>query len=332
MAEAGPGAAVSAPAFRWLPADEGGRWEAFASACAAGPFAGTAWREALAAAGVETAYAVAGLNGEIVAGAIFRRHRRLGLAFLLPPPLTPYQGPWLLPRGVEEGDREARHAEEALGALARGIPLGCDRVQLAFRPDWTDARPFLWEGWASRVRYTYGLDLSKPLDPNKAVVKQVRKAREAGLKVWTSTDWPVLHQLWTASLRHQETSPCFGPDAFAACCARLRAARLLRLWLCGPSEGEAWFANAVIMDGGEAYDWVAGALRDKTQSGGNQLLKVSLCEDLARAGAAAFDLVGGDHPGIAAYKRSLGAEPRLHLEVSKDVTLLGRLAALRERR
>ena len=313
--------------FRWLPSGEHERWSDFALASGAGPFAGPAWLQAMEEAGIETALAVCEREGRIVAGALFRILHRPGLRLLLPAPLAPYQGPWLLPRGVAEPDREERHAAETLRVLARGLAQGFDRIQMILPPEQVDARPFLWEGWDSRARYTCLLDLSKPLDPNRAVVKQVRKAREAGLGVWPSTDWLLLHALWAESLGNQGVALPLGEAAFAACCRRLAGHGLLHLWISGPSEGEAWFANAVLVEGDRAYDWVAGASRDQAPSGGNQLLKTTICEALGSRGVSCFDLVGGDHPGIAAYKRSLGARLQIHVEVSRNVSWKARLLA-----
>lgn len=312
--------------FRWLAASERGRWDAFSAACAAGPFADAAWMDAMAAAGVPLAVAVCEQGDRIVAGTLFRDLSRWGMRLRLPPPLSAYQGPWLLPREVDDADRKARFAEDALACLAEGMPASCDRIQMQLSPSWIDVRPLTWKGWSARPRYTYVLDLGKPLDLNRAVVKQVRKAGEAGLVCQPSTDWALLHRLWRASLDRQGAALGLGEGPFVAACRVLQDRGRLLAWSAGTAGGEAWFANAVLIDGDRAYDWVAGALKEKAPTGGNQLLKTSVAADLAARGIRFFDLVGGDHPGIAAYKRSLGASLVPHLEAWRNVTWLGRLA------
>ena len=321
--------------FRWLTDPERPAWEAFAKACGAGLFASGAWLEAMARAGVETRIAVCERGGAISGGAVFAARRRLGVRMLLPLPLTAYQGPWLLPRGVEDPAREERHAEEVLRTLARGIGKGCDRVQMLCPPSLWDLRALLREGWKAQPRYTYLLGL----DPAKAwlermspdVRRRARLAQEGGLRTWDSTDWEGFHRLWSASLTHQGAPVCFGPAAFSALCGDLQERGLLSLRMAGPDPGQAWFAAAALTDGPDAYYWVAGALREHAASGGNQLLMLSLCEALASRGIGRFDLVGGDLEGVGAYKRSLGGTLVLHFQAAKDVTALGRLAALAER-
>ncbi len=326
---------MSEAVFRWLPDAERPSWEAFARSCGAGLFAGGAWLRALAGAGVDVRVGICERGGEISGGAVFAARRRLGVGMLLPLPLTPYQGPWLKPRGVEDPAREERHGEEVLRILARGVEKGQDRVQMLCPPSLWDLRAFAREGWTASPRYTYLLGL----DPAKAwlermspdVRRRARLAQEGGLRTWESTDWAGFHRLWAASLAHQGAPVCFDAPAFSALCETLQAGGLLSLRMAGPDPGRPWFAAAALTDGPDTYYWVAGALREHASSGGNQLLMLDLCEGLSAKGATRFDLVGGDLEGVGAYKRSLGGTLVLHFQVAKDVTALGGLAALAER-
>ncbi len=80
--------------------------------------------------------------------------RRFGFKRITIPPLTPYLGPWIFyPEGQKQAQRLA-HEKKVLEELIAGLPR-FDDLTLKLHPKISNVLPFYWEGFKTRLCYTY---------------------------------------------------------------------------------------------------------------------------------------------------------------------------------
>ena len=75
------------------------------------------------------------------------------------PSLTPYLG-ILYPRSDAKYVTEISNNKEIGSAFAAFLKNEFDRVELSFSPEVVDLQPFIWQGFAVELHYTYRLSLT----------------------------------------------------------------------------------------------------------------------------------------------------------------------------
>lgn len=170
-------------------------------------------------------------------------------------------------------------------------------------PGMLDARSFQSKGFNVGVRYT--LSGCLPWDSSLAdndVRRQIRKATDAGYVAERSDDWGAIMQC----LEQTETAKSFVHRINVKSLTRasvLMGDDSFRGYVVRDSKGNAVSGGIRLhTPNGVAIDWVQGTLRDQLQYGVNQLIYAYVLEDLASAGAVAFDSAGANIPAVAVAK------------------------------
>ncbi len=268
-------------------------------------------------------------DGELVLPVLARGRgagRRLAV-----PPLFPYYSfhyaGTLLQAGFHGEQVRLQLQEQLLTYLQDNF----SEVELNLHPDITDVRPFIWAGYAVKVRYTYLLSLapggSTPLVAD-FLARDLARARRCGLEVRKelSTEGalpPVL-----ASFRRNGIRPAFSPEVLADICGELLAAGQLRVFTV--REGARVLASLLVLaDGPVVYHWLSGMEERAKETGANKLLFVSTIEQLQAEGCwKMLDFWGGDIRAISYFKSAMGGTLQTYFTVSRANCLRGRARRL----
>ena len=229
------------------------------------------------------------------------------------PPLHPYVPlGWSAPTTEKRYRQSRRWLEDARPVVeemrARGLatPLVFEGTHDGAP---VDMRPWQWAGFRVGVRYTYWRSLpvdAAEIDP--AVRRKARQATEHGYHCERAVEPDEV----VACLVETERRQGFGYGLTVADVARLRdllGPERFRMYVCrAPDDTVAAVRLVLHARGHVAIDWVNGTASDHLQSGATQLLIGTVLDDVARAGASAFDFEGANIPGVAAAKMTWGAQ------------------------
>lgn len=181
------------------------------------------------------------------------------------------------------------------------------QTPLLLPPEITDVRPWQWAGYRVEVRYTYCLDF--PYGPEmaaKAVRNRRNKAVRDGYECRRTQDLgAVMNCLRMTEERQGFSHRLTEEDLWRL--QELLGEDALRAYAVYAPDGEAACAQLILhRPGARALGWVAGGKIEHYRQGAGQLLEWQTIEDLQAVGAAGYDLVGANMPGVAAAKADWG--------------------------
>jgi hypothetical protein len=213
---------------------------------------------------------------------------------------------------------------ETLEAFENYLSPICDYAFLSFSPDFKTLEGFssTWKIIPNMTLVLNDDDLKKWGQGFRDDVKnKIRKASREKIEIAHSDRFPK--QLWeTAYSRHGITPP-IDPPSLERWCQALMNASLLRIYVAKLAGAEVAFRGELIY-GEFAYDWIAGSDPAFHSSGANQLLMAEIGRELSGLGLSAWDLVGGEIPSIADFKRSFGAREVPYFQASRAFGIKGK--------
>lgn len=303
-------------------------WDAFVSRTPQrNVFSRSSWIRSISDVTGLSCESVTCLRGNEVVGVcpLFSRRRKTGQDLVIPP-LTQYTTPCLLSPSVIEKHRIEQQTLAVTKALVDYIESRYERAAMVLHPKLTDIRSFLWNGWTSRVRYTYLLDLENMSEVehrlSRDIPRQIRKAEKAGFYVKQISQFEEFSSMWESSHERQSaTIPMSGENLTKLLCTLVQRGLKIELHLAYDSTGSPAAGTIFLLDEDEAFYWLGGAYPSYLQSGVNQLLFWNALGHLHQIGTKTVDFVGGDHPTIARYKSTFGGDLTPHFMVAKICSL-----------
>ena len=301
------------------PERERERWDAFVEQSPqATPFATSAWlRLACEVADADHEILVASKGDAWIAGVPLVSRRRAGLRVHFGLPLAAYNT-WLYrpPTGGSAARATSEHLEvtrQLLGAL-KGRMRNLSHMLV---PSIVDARPWIWEGWSARPRYTYRLDLTTELDPSDSVRRHLRKCREAGFTMAWDWDLARFETVFEETRARQGFGLRLDRERFGRLADGLARAGLAWMATASTAAGEPAASQIVLAGPGRAgiSMWVAGARTEHLPSGVSAWIMAEIAAEAARRGHASWDLCGADIPAVARFKGELGAKLEVYYQV-----------------
>ena len=145
------------------------------------------------------------------------------------------------------------------------------------------------------------------------VKNKIRKASREKIEIARTDRFPK--QLWETAYSRHGISPPIDPASLERWCQALVASSLLRIYVAKLDGAEIAFRGELLF-GDYGYDWIAGSDPSFHSNGANQLLMAEIGRELSVLGLSAWDLVGGEIPSIADFKRSFGADEIPYFQAS----------------
>jgi len=285
------------------------RWEAFVSASPeANPFSLWAWLDGAGReVGAESEIWIVERAGEFVAG-VALSSRRLAGRWHLGLPLAAYNTfHYRPPRDAHPSSITAEHLEisKVLIEATRGRLKNWD---LMLSPAITDVRPWTWAGWSAKPRYTYVLDLTRPLPLTHAVRKHLRKCQEAGITFDATWNLDILCAVFEATKERRGFGTRLSMAGFRRLATRLHEAGIATMGVARAADGESAAGHILLTVPGvpKSFHWAVGTHARYLTSGVSSWLMVETAAELTRRGFQSWDLCGADFPSIARFKSNLG--------------------------
>lgn len=248
-------------------------------------------------------------NGRLIAGLAGLARKRSGLYRLETPELTPHTGLLLAPvqsKGPAKAEAEQHRVCELFIAH---LQKHYDHVFLVHTPAIPDMRPFTWQGWDTRLRYTYQIDL-RDLDALWERVERrtrtvIRKAEKLGYALQPTDDTDLFRRQYEAIYAHQPVGPPVAAAKAQRFVTAILNADLGQAYKAATPDGTV--ASIVVFVNGfdTTYAWAAGADPTLNNTGATSLL---YWKYFAESTHKHFDFVGANIPAVSFFKRGFGGD------------------------
>lgn len=248
-------------------------------------------------------------------------------AVFSPPPLTviPHLG-CVMSRNFE-GFKQSKK-ESLLGIVAEEIRdeirnLSPNYLSITFVPEFNDVRHYLWNRCDARVRYTYTINLSRPLEElwSNLHIKlrgKLKKAAGAGLRLEKTTDVTTFHRL--VSDRFRDPSLAIPPIRRDYLEDLVRAyPDLIGVYFLYDAQDEV--AAVVATQEYKRFLLWIGSPKVETAHAGNEYLQWLLIQRAKSEGYRVFENMGANNPDLAFFKSKFNPDLTMYFEIEEKDAL-----------
>lgn len=294
------------------------------------------WNEALARVPTKTAFHLAESLDVLAAHANARLHRLAGYkgeevvglfpifsidkgpvtAVFSPPPdlKIPYLGPVLADHShMKRRLADRRHRRFVDGALD-WVRDRYDPKFVNFRttPGYEDARPLLWHDYEVTPRYTYVIDLDRPMEDvlasfNRNARRNITDDYDVDYEVSVGGPTAIERIVAQVAARHEEQGEPFPVSAeFVVDLYEALPDGVLRPYIC-EIDGEFAGGMVNVTYGETVVSWI-GSARPDAAIPVNDIVEWRACTEAAERGVTRYDLSGANNLRLAKYKAKFTPE------------------------
>lgn len=260
-------------------------------------------------------------------------------AFSPPPDLKiPYLGPALLESGTVKQRKAERRHRQFIEAVST-------RVDEEFHPhythvrtgiEYTDPRPFIWNGFDPTPSYTYLVELTPDTDDifmsfSGDIRRNVRRA-ESELQYTLSEGGAteVEEVISHARARHEEQGLAYDvPPAFARGLYRSLPDDRVRVYTCR-TDGRFLGGQITLEDDRTLYVWQTVADLDSDVPV-TDLIDWEVMQRAKERGLERADLIGANNPRLCRYKSKFNPRVRTHYSLEACGRVAGTMKSLYQR-
>ena len=208
--------------------------------------------------------------------------------------------------------RDQAFVEECLDWMADAFG---PNYQQFYVGGWDDVRPFQWNDYEVRPRFTYVVDLTDEEDLlmrfSSDARQNVSTADEANYVIEEGDADAIKYIVAQVTERHREQSIPFQLDAdYVVALSRRLPDGCVRPYVC-IADGDPVGGLLVLEHGGTVYRWLGGVKPDgDADLPVNDLLDWHVMREATRRGLDRYDLVGAGEPSVNEYKAKFNPELR----------------------
>jgi hypothetical protein len=188
--------------------------------------------------------------------------------------LAPYGG--IVLSKPSKGKRSDRKQEVQNRDLIKSLSSAIneeyfDFIEFTNSPEFNDVRPFTQNGWRSKVRYTYYLNLQEYDETafSRDVKRNLRKAKENNLSIRKEFDLPTYYDLFSKTFEKQNMEPPVSVQYFRRMIDLLESTGSGEMVICETASGEPASAHITLWDNKRAYSWSNASNADFIETGSN---------------------------------------------------------------
>ena len=234
--------------------------------------------------------------------------------------MTPYGGVVL----AQSPSSKVREQEQTYSNIIKSLCSAFDNehfdyIRIDNSPDFVDIRPFTWNGWDTKIYYTYYFDLECDIEKNvsKKVRNTVRKAIKNGIITKKVNDPSIFYELSSMTLRRQNINLPATKEFFERIIELLKSKNTGEMWIAETASGEVASAEIVVWDNKRVYRWDAASHTDFKDTGATSLLLYEIFQDLKNRGFKQINLMAANTPQLAKFISSFNPKLVPHYTVEK---------------
>ncbi|MEM6964164.1 MAG: GNAT family N-acetyltransferase [Bacteroidota bacterium] len=267
-------------------------------------------------------------GNEIAATMPFEVKQKFGIPVSSIPTLIRYWGPFF-PKKINTSKQQQKLTQRLIQSLPK---LGWFEQHL--HPDFKNALPYFWEKFTVRPRYTFILDLEKPLETIYKNVSsnyrnnKITKAKKI-IKFTTDKSVADFYTIQKKTFNRQGIAPPFTLDFLKKYHQALSENKAGKMFFAIDAEDRIHSAAYLIWDDHTAYLSMVGDDDKLRSSGAGIYLTWYLIEYSKHVlGKQTFDFLGSMIEPITKVRRSFGAVQTPYLHVKKFNSIVLRVLSL----
>jgi hypothetical protein len=227
-------------------------------------------------------------------------------------PMNPYGGVVL----ARPRSNNVRKQEEVCANIIRQLDKAFaearyDYICITNSPEFSDIRPFTWNGWRGSVSYAYYLDVQEFSDQtvSKEVRWNVRKAIDKGITVkkLVRPDASSYYRLLSITFRRQNLEPPVSANFLENALKTLGSEGASEMWTAETRSGDLACAEIIVWDTKRAYRWSAASHSEFRETGATSLLLCEIVRDLKVRGFKEINLMAANTPRLAKFVAAFNA-------------------------
>jgi len=195
-------------------------------------------------------------------------------------------------------------------------------VSILNSPDFPDIRPFTWNGWRSRVFYTYYINLEDNLEAHADhhARKYIRKAEKNGITIEPFSDISRYYSLFCETYARKNLKPPAPERLFTELYTHIREQNCGEMLVARTPEGEIACAEIVIWDNRLAYSWTAVSDHRFLNLGASSLIMHDYMSRLKERGIPKIDIMMANIPQLSSFATSFNPVlvPFYYLKIGWD--------------
>jgi hypothetical protein len=240
------------------------------------------------------------------------------------PPLTPYLGV-IFREGNAKYVTRISNEKGISRAIAAKITNDFDWIHFNFTPFSTDLQPFIWEGFSSKVRYTYTLKLDdlgtvwKNMDAKRR--NDITRAEKDGIYVESSNDFKQMFALVNNTFERQdkELSLAIIKNAAFKYNAVLSQKGLCNSFLAKNKKGKTIATVYIVWDEKRSYYLLGGYDSQESHHGASAIAMWEAIKfTKTELGLEEFDFEGSMIEPVERFFRAFGGQQRPYFCVNLD--------------
>lgn len=216
--------------------------------------------------------------------------------------MTPYGGIIL----EESSSKNVREKENIYNNIIRSLCDAIDvehfdHIELINAPDFLDARPFIWNGWASKILYTYYLDLNMDFEKNisKDARWTINKAIKNNIVIKKLNDSSIFYDIFSMTFMRQGFDPAISEKFFKDIFDIFQDKS--EMWVAETKSGEIAASEIILYDNKRAYRWAAASHTELRKTGAPSLLLYEIFRASITKGLKQINLMAANTPQLAKF-------------------------------
>lgn len=288
-----------------------------------------------------TVHPLVGYKGEEPVGVfpVFSMRRGPVRAVFSPPPdlKINYLGPVVFTQENMKQRKTERRQRRFIEAVDELITDRLDPQYTLVRtgPNYSDPRPFIWNGYDPSPRYTYEVDLTPPTEElfmtfSSDIRSNVRNTDERSYELSEGGASEIEQIISWAQERHDEQDVAFNvSQSFARDLYRALPDRTMRAYVCR-SGGVFVGGEITLEDERTLYKWQAVGDYDHDVPA-SDLLDWHVIQAARERDIKRFDLLGANNPRLCEYKAKYNPEVRIYYELERSNPIMDVMKAVYRR-
>lgn len=248
-------------------------------------------------------------DNEILAGIPITYQKKLGFTIVRPPFLTPYLGIVFKDNNSKYVSRISKE-KELMISLVKKIKENMLFAYIELGFDFSDLQPFIWQGFSSRVHYTYLLSIENleatwdNMDAKRR--NDIKRAEKDGIIIKTSTNFDETFALVEKTFGRQDKSIGFKSIAYRYDESTSQNNQS-RSFLAVNKDGKAIATVYIVWDEKRSYYLLGGYDNERSHHGASALAIWEAIKFTKEClGLNEFDLEGSMVPQIEQFFRKFG--------------------------
>jgi hypothetical protein len=246
-------------------------------------------------------------DGHLVGGtSLFLENKKFGFVPVASSTctMTPFGGFVLsapLSAGVHKQETFSRKIIESLIREIKKEHFFSVRIQNS--PDFLDIRPFIVNGWKSRVLYAYSVNLEDNLESHAdlQVKKNIRKAEKNGITIESFSDISRYYTLFSEMNARKDLKIPAPKDLFTEIYSFISNFNCGEMVAAKTPENEMACAEIVVWDNKKAYRWAAASDARFLDSGAPSLLLFNILKRMQERGVPKINLMGANTTQLSRF-------------------------------